>query len=64
MYFVKTVDSVIKDRIRMSNIYNWDELCAVWQLKIYIFFLFWKIVVEMIYKNGHERDKKVKGKCL
>lgn len=27
-------------------------------------FLFWKIVVEMIYKNGHERDKKVKGKCL
>lgn len=32
----------------------------------YIFFLFWKIivVVEMIYKNGHERDKKVKGKCL
>lgn len=63
MYFVKTVDSVIKDRIRMSNICNWDELCAVWQLKIY-FFLFWKIVVEMIYKNGHERDKKVKGKYL
>lgn len=55
MFFVKTVDSVIKDRIRMSNICNWDELCAVWQLKIY-FFLFWKIIVEMIYKNGHERD--------
>lgn len=43
MYFVKTVDSVIKDRIRMSNIYNWDELCAVWQLKIYIFFYFEKL---------------------
>lgn len=63
MFFVKL-------SIALSEIASGWEIYAIEMSYVlydswkYIFFLFWKIVIEMIYKNGHERDKKVKGKCL